>query len=561
MKTPGALFGILTITKRPNSSQMRKTYLGVSLVVLVNWLCSLATSRADPVIDWGSNAYVKTNVLQGVTNVIALAAGDQHYLALKADGTVATWGVNSSGQTNVPPGLTNVASIAAGSAHSLALRRDGTLALWGRILPTEVNTVPNDATNIVGLALGPGAQHALVLRSDGTVLDWGGNSAYGLTNIPAMARNVVAVAAGSSYCLALRADGKVVAWGSGVAAVPAAATNIVAIATGWSGNAALRADGTVLVWGNAATPTSGFTNVVEVACPFSAFGGNCAVLAARSDGTLAVNPGIAPTVATNVAAVGAGGYDGIALIGSGPPIFAGMPINRTVAGGSTAYLRMNPVGALPLFFQWNCNGTNIPGATDPVLVLTNVQPNQAGSYYTLTASNTFGMATNGPITLNEVPLEFSIQPPNLSTVVGAAATFIVTNIVGEGPFSYQWECNSTIIDGATNSVLPLANVQLNQGGTYSVVVGNGYGSVTNTAVLTVRPFVFNTRSPNLLMTTNGLRLQLDSVYATNSVVLFASTNLASWLPVLTNPPATGSVLFLDSAATNLPRRFYRANER
>jgi hypothetical protein len=95
------------------------------------------------------------------------------------------------------------------------------------------------------------------------------------------------------------------------------------------------------------------------------------------------------------------------------------------------------VGALPLFYQWNCNGTNIPEATNPVLVLTNVQPVQAGSYYTLTASNAFGMATNGPIILNEVPLEFSIQPPNLSTVVGAAATFIVTNIVGEGPFSYQ----------------------------------------------------------------------------------------------------------------------------
>ena len=45
------------------------------------------------------------------------------------------------------------------------------------------------------------------------------------------------------------------------------------------------------------------------------------------------------------------------------------------------------------------------------------------------------------------------------------------------------------------------------------------------------------------------------------MVIFASTDLANWQPILTNPPATGSVLFLDAAATNLPQRFYRALEK
>jgi hypothetical protein len=62
------------------------------------------------------------------------------------------------------------------------------------------------------------------------------------------------------------------------------------------------------------------------------------------------------------------------------------------------------------------------------------------------------------------------------------------------------------------------------------------------------------------MMSNGLRLQLDGVFATNSVIIYASTNLVGWLPILTNSPATGSVLFLDSSATNRPRRFYRATE-
>jgi hypothetical protein len=392
------------------------------------------------------------------------------------------------------------------------------------------------------------------------VLDWGGSKVYGLTNIPATARDVVAVAAGATYCLALRADGHVVAWGYNATPVPANVTNVAAIATGWFGNAALRPDGTLLVWGSISTPTTDFTNVVDVACPFSG-NGTCAVLAVRSDGTLAVTPGSAPAAATNVVAVAAGGFSALALVGSGPPVFPGLPVNRTVTDGSTAYLRMCAVGALPLLYQWQCNGTDIPGATSPMLALTSVQPGQAGNYYTLTASNAFGMATNGPIILNTIPLEFSLEPPGLSTVLGATATFQVTNLVGQGPITYQWQFNNTNIDGATNSSLSLAGLQLNQAGTYSVVAGNGYGNVTNKVALAVQPFAFNVGAAHPLMTTNGLKLQLDSVYSSNSVVLFASTNLVTWLPILTNPPTTGSVLFLDVAATNLPRRFYRATER
>jgi hypothetical protein len=355
------------------------------------------------------------------------------------------------------------------------------VTLWGKILGSGTTNVSPNATNVVALALGPGAQHALVLRADGTVVDWGNNS-YGLTNIPPTARNIVSVAAGAQYSVALRSDGQVVAWGNdnyGQTNVPVDATNIVAIAAGWYGNVALRADGTLLIWGFVKSPPSpnGFTNVVDVACPFDStlFIGND-ILALRSDGTLAEYSTSVPANATNVAAIGAGGSSALAVVGSGPPIFPGMPVNRTVAAGATAYLRQLAVGAFPLSYQWSCNGTNIPDATNTVLVLTNIQPDQVGSCYTLTASNVFGMATNGPI------------------------------------------------------------------------------------ILGVEPFAFNTSATGLLMTSNGLQLQLDGIYATNSVIIYASTDLSSWLPILTNPPANGSVLFLDSLATNQPRRFYRAKE-
>ena len=92
---------------------------------------SLALKADGTVVGWGDNSYGQTNIPAGLTNVVAIAAGDYHSLALKADGTVVGWGDNSYGQTNIPAGLTNVVAIAAGGYHSLALKADGTVVGWG----------------------------------------------------------------------------------------------------------------------------------------------------------------------------------------------------------------------------------------------------------------------------------------------------------------------------------------------------------------------------------------------------------------------------------------------
>jgi len=356
--------------------------------------------------------------------------------------------------------------------------------------------------------------------------------------------------------------------GGSLAPIPAAATNIVAIATSWFGNAALRADGTALVWGAIRTTTSSLTNVADLACLGNSFMGNPSyTLGLQPNGTLIVdpysplNPLKVPTYPANqITAIAAGSYNGFAAVGSGPPVFPGMPVNRTVAAGSCACFRAVAAGTMPISYQWSVNGTNISGATNTALVLTNVQPNLAGNAYSLIASNALGVTTNGAMLLNVLPLEFAIQPAAIATSAGATAAFSITNLIGVGTFAYQWLCNNTNIDGATNASLSLTNVQANQSGNYSVVVTNAYGNATNNATLTVQPFVFNLSSTNVFFSTNGMQLQLAGVFATNAMILYASTDLVSWLPILTNPPATGSVLFLDSDATNWPQRFYRATE-
>src|ERR1051325_9530461 len=85
---------------------------------------------ASTVVAWGDNSSGQTIVPNDLTNVVAIAAGYAHALALRADGTVIGWGDHTSHQTEVPPDLANVVAIAAGEAHSLALRSDGTVVAW-----------------------------------------------------------------------------------------------------------------------------------------------------------------------------------------------------------------------------------------------------------------------------------------------------------------------------------------------------------------------------------------------------------------------------------------------
>ena len=101
-------------------------------------------------------------------------------------------------------------------------------------------------------AIAVGGNFALALRSDGRVVAWGDNT-DGQTDVPVGLGNVIAIAAGRSHALALQSNGQVVAWGGnfdGELDLPPGLANVVAIDVGNAYNLALRSDGTVVAWGD-----------------------------------------------------------------------------------------------------------------------------------------------------------------------------------------------------------------------------------------------------------------------------------------------------------------------
>lgn len=242
---------------------------------------SLALTAEGRVVAWGDNSKGQTTVPSFLSNVVAIAAGSYHSLALTAEGRVVAWGDNSWGQTNIPAGLNTVTAIAVREMNSMALTDKGQVVTWGQ----KTGEVPADLSNVVAIAAGGAeSEFALALTEKGQVIAWG-NNVNGQATVPGGLSNVVAISAGGEHSLALTSDGHVVGWGlnnSGLAMVPAGLSNVVAIAAGTGHSVALTAQGNVVEWGANTTSdpvaVRALRNVVAIAAGY-----NCTmVLTAQS---------------------------------------------------------------------------------------------------------------------------------------------------------------------------------------------------------------------------------------------------------------------------------------
>ncbi|MCM1297026.1 MAG: hypothetical protein NC311_15920, partial [Muribaculaceae bacterium] len=229
------------------------TYLDTIMAIAAGYHHMVALDRDGQVWSWGLNNYgqlglgdtTNRSLAHKVTikedgkdvNIVALAAGQYHTLALSDKGEVWSWGLNSDGQLGLeslsnywvnvnstpkkvkgPLGegyLNNVTMISAGGNASAALKGDGTVWTWGdnssgqlgigtneQHLGVPVQTLRGDSDssgnyleNISHISMGH--NHMLAIQSivvPGATQDdprqqkiwgWGSNSNYQLTKGPA----------------------------------------------------------------------------------------------------------------------------------------------------------------------------------------------------------------------------------------------------------------------------------------------------------------------------------------------------------------------------------------
>ncbi len=175
-----------------------------------------------------------------------------------------------------------------------------------------------------------------------------------------------------------------------------------------------------------------------------------------------------------------------ALIVKEAPEIVVHPADQEVCEGDDVTFTVVAEGAYPLYYQWRRNGVDIYGATDPTLVLYDVDRADAG-FFDVVVTNECGTATSNPAELVVKNAPEIITPPgDTSACTGETATFTVF-ATGTLPLSYQWKKDEAEIPGATAPTLSIPNVMAEDAGSYTVVVTNECGAVeSDPAVLAVK---------------------------------------------------------------------------
>lgn len=172
-----------------------------------------------------------------------------------------------------------------------------------------------------------------------------------------------------------------------------------------------------------------------------------------------------------------GGATTAEISASGPTLICtGDSVTLTAVGGPS--------------YQWLADGSEIGGATDDVLIVT-----QAGEY-SVVVDNTCGTATSTPITVtvNEPPTH-EVDPLTYSTCAGIAVTIAAADLSGQSPLSYQWYLNNAPIVGATAS-----SVDAMIAGAYTLGVTN---DATGCSFLTAPAMLEVESVPVPVIATNG----------------------------------------------------------
>ncbi|MEE9293551.1 MAG: immunoglobulin domain-containing protein [Phycisphaerae bacterium] len=169
-----------------------------------------------------------------------------------------------------------------------------------------------------------------------------------------------------------------------------------------------------------------------------------------------------------------------------PPQIVTAPQDASVCIGGAATFSVEADGVPPLQFQWQYNGSDIPGATDATYAIDSISPADLGQYRCVVTDGcglTVASAAAG-LTLPPDPMILT-QPIGGTFCIGDTIFLFVVAFDAE---SFQWFKDGVPIPEATSAFFILSDVTQIDAGAYHVLVG---GACTDVASDSVDVFVID----------------------------------------------------------------------
>ena len=266
---------------------------------------------------------------------------------------------------------------------------------------------------------------------------------------------------------------------------------------------------------------------------------------------------LGPDGALYYLARGAGSVGKIMPTGSAAPQITQQPVNRTVPVGGTATFTVSASGTTPLSYQWQKNGTDIPGATSSSYTTPAAVLADNNSTYRCRVTNSAGAATSNPATLtvlNNLAPTATILTPASGSRYSAGTTL---SFSGNGtdpetgtlaPSALRWRIDFHH-DTHTHPAMPdtagIASGTFaipNSGETSANVWYRVYLTATDPAGLSTTSFVdVLPNTVTITLTTNpaGLRVTLDGQPVTTPVSVVSVVGIVRSLGVV-SPQISGT---------------------
>ena len=164
-----------------------------------------------------------------------------------------------------------------------------------------------------------------------------------------------------------------------------------------------------------------------------------------------------------------------------PPVIVLDPQPQAGVPGSSVTFEARAEGSPPLLLQWRAyqgsTFTNVAGANDQLLTLTNIQ--STTRKFALYAANSEGSVTSQLASLTV------LRPPTISThpssviAVDGGTVFLQAAALGVPPISYQWLANEQVLPDQTNQTMVLTGVSALSEADYTLVASNSSGASTS----------------------------------------------------------------------------------